>query len=310
MSGPLVLIDLNGLMPTKEWHNLQEVMQQWRSDALELLRHDIPRILVILLVSLVLLWFLRTITHRMRALSKRQALPSGIRSQQLSTLAGVIKGVGIFVITFSALIQILGVLNIDVKPLIASAGVAGLAIGFGAQTLVKDVINGFFILLENQYDVGDVVKLGGTQGTVEDMTLRRTVLRDADGTVHTIPNSEIKMVSNLTRDWTQVALHITVAYSEDSERVIKLLRDIAEEMWNAPELRDLLVSAPEVPGIDRISGGDVDYLMLVKTRPGKQYQVTRDLRQRVKGCFQKNNIQPGGPGRMYVVDAGEASRKA
>jgi small conductance mechanosensitive channel len=290
-------------MPTKQWHNTQEVLQEWRSDALEILRHDVPRIVVILVITIVLLWVLRVVTRRLRLLSQRQALPSGLRAQQLNTLAGVIKGFGLFVIIFSALIQILGVLSIDVKPLIASAGVAGLAIGFGAQTLVKDVINGFFILLENQYDVGDVVRLASVQGTVEEMTLRRTVLRDADGTVHTVPNSEVKIVSNLTRDWTQVALHITVAYTENSDRVINVLRELAQEVWNDADLKDLLVSMPDVPGIDRVSGGDVDYLMLVKTRPGKQYQVTREMRRRIKACFEKNNIQPGAPGKLYVVDA-------
>lgn len=303
MFWPLALLDLDQLMPTRQWHNTQEVLQEWRSDALEILRHDVPRIVVILIITIVLLWILRAITRRLRALSKRQELPSGLRAQQLNTLAGVIKGFGLFVIIFSALIQILGVLNIDVKPLIASAGVVGLAIGFGAQTLVKDVINGFFILLENQYDIGDVVRLGTVQGTVEEMTLRRTVLRDGDGTVHTVPNSEIKIVSNLTRDWTQVALQITVAYTENSDRVIQVLRDLAQEVWNDPELHDLLVALPEVPGIDRVSGSDVDYLMLVKTRPGNQFRVTREMRRRIKACFEKNNIQPGTPGKMYVIDA-------
>lgn len=290
-------------MPTKQWHNTHEVWEQWRSDALELLRHDVPRILVILVVTLILLWLLRALTSRLRSLSKRQALPTGIRAQQLNTLAGVLNGFGLFAIVFSALIQILGVLNIDVKPLIASAGVAGLAIGFGAQTLVKDVINGFFILLENQYDIGDVVRISGVQGTVEEMSLKRTVLRDADGTVHTVPNSEIKIVSNLTRDWTQVALHITVAYTESSDRVIQVLRELADEVWNDPELHDVLVSVPEVPGIDRVSGVDIDYLMLVRTRPGKQYQITREMRRRIKACFEKNKIQPGGTGKLFVVDA-------
>jgi small conductance mechanosensitive channel len=303
MFGPLAFIDLNGLMPTHQWNSFEEVLHQWRSDALEFLRHDAPKIVVVLIISVILLWFLRVITRRLRIISKRQGLPTGIRAQQLATLSGVIGGMGIFVILFSALIQILGILSIDVKPLIASAGVAGLAIGFGAQTLVKDVINGFFILLENQYDVGDVVKVGGVQGTVETMTLRRTVLRDADGSVHNVPNSEIRIVSNLTRDWTQVALHISVAYTEDSDKVIRVLREIANEAWNSPDIRDLLVSMPEVPGIERVSGQEVDYLMLVKTKPGKQFQVTRELRRRIKECFQKNNIEPGGPGRMYVVDA-------
>lgn len=297
-------------MPTHQWHDISEVLQQWRSDALEFLRGDVPKILVILIISLVLLWTLRLITKRLRILSKRQTFPTGIRAQQLTTLTGVINGVGIFVILFSAMIQILGVLSIDVKPLIASAGVIGLAIGFGAQTLVKDVINGFFILLENQYDVGDVVRIGGVQGTVENMTLRRTVLRDADGSVHTVPNSEIKIVSNMTRDWTQVTLHIAVDYSENSDRVVKVLREISLDIWNDEKYSQFLVSQPEVPGIERVTGTEVDYVMLVKTRPGKQLEVTRELRRRIKDCFQKNNIKPGGPGKMYVVEASGIPGKA
>ena len=119
--------------------------------------------------------------------------------------------VGLVVIFFLAGMQILPLLGINIGPLLASAGIAGLAIGFGAQTLVHDFINGFFILIESQFDIGDVVKLGSVQGTVEKLTLRRTVLRDADGTLHTVPNSQITIVSNLTRDWTQLALHISWA---------------------------------------------------------------------------------------------------
>jgi small conductance mechanosensitive channel len=286
----------------RQWHSVSEVLQQWRSDGLEFLHQDAPRILVILIQALVLLWLLRVIARRLRSLSRRQAFPTGIRAQQLSTMAGVISGIGIFVIIFMVLIQILGVFSIDVKPLIASAGVVGLAIGFGAQTLVKDVINGFFVLIENQYDVGDTVKVGGVQGTVENMTLRRTVLRDADGSVHTVPNSEIKIVTNMTRDWTQVSLHVAADYSESSDRVVQLLREISEEVWSDEHFHQHMVSQPEVHGIDRVRGDEVDYLMTVKTRPGKQLTVARELRLRIKQCFQKNGIKPGGPGRMYVVE--------
>ena len=303
MFGALSFTQLNGLMPRQQWHSISEVLQQWRSDGLEFLHQDAPRIVVILIISLILLWVLRAVTHRLRALTKRQAFPTGLRAQQLNTLAGVISGVGIFVILFGALIQILGVVNIDVKPLIASAGVVGLAIGFGAQTLVKDVINGFFILLENQYDVADIVRVGGVQGTVEYMTLRRTVLRDADGTVHTVPNSQIAIVSNLTRDWTQVTLHVAVDYSENSDRVVQVLREVAVDIWNDSNFRDAIVAEPEVPGIERVTGNEVDYLMIVKTRPGKQALITRELRRRIKDCFQRNNIKPAGQGKLYVIDA-------
>jgi moderate conductance mechanosensitive channel len=198
--------------------------------------------------------------------------------------------------------QILPVLGVNMGPLLASAGVAGLAIGFGAQTLVHDVINGFFILLENQYAVGDMVRVAGVKGTVEVMTMRNTTLRDDDGTLHIVPNSEIKIVSNLTRDWAQVALHVSVAYNEDSDRVVKLLNDVGQEVRNDPAFRDDIVADPQVPGIERVASGEVDYLLLVKTLPGRQYAVSRELRRRIKECLQKNNIQAGNPARVYVLE--------
>ncbi|MFB3918138.1 MAG: mechanosensitive ion channel family protein [Terriglobales bacterium] len=288
-------------MPQARLQTVWQVVQNWRLDALEFLRKDAPKILIVLLVAFILVRLMKAATSRLTVFSRTQ-LPTGMRTQQLRTLASVINGVGLFVIIFLALMQILPVLGINMGPLLASAGIAGLAIGFGAQTLVKDVLNGFFILLENQYDVGDVVRLGGVTGTVEMLTLRRTVLRDADGALHTVPNSEIKIVSNLTRDWTQSAVHVAVSYDENSERVISLLREVGMELRNDPVFADALVADPDVPGIERVVGGEVDYLMLVKTKPGQQYAVIRELRRRIKDCFQKNNIQPGGPSRFYIVD--------
>jgi len=166
---------------------------------------------------------------------------------------------------------------------------------------VRDVINGFFILLENWFDVGDTVRIGTVQGVVESLSLRCTTLRDADGSVHIIPNSQITIVSNLTRDWTQVALHISVDYKENSDRVVELLRQIGTELYSNPTFREALVSEPQVPGIDRVRGEEVDYLMLVKTRPGQQFGVLRELRRRIKECFEQNGIKPGGQNRLYVV---------
>jgi small conductance mechanosensitive channel len=188
--------------------------------------------------------------------------------------------------------------------MLASAGIAGLAIGFGAQTLVHDFINGFFILLENQYDIGDVVRIAGVKGTVERMSLRMTVLRDEDGTVHLVPNSAVQIVSNTTRDWAQFALRVTVAYSEPSEKIITLLKQIGEQVHHDPTFAEDIVSDIQVPGIDRVGNGEVEYLMLIKTRPSKQYAVSRELRRRIKECFEQNKIQTAGPGRVYVVDQG------
>lgn len=282
--------------------NIWGVVQSWRVDALEFLRKDAPKILVILIVSFILIRLVKVITNRLARFSRQQALPSGVRSQQLRTLSSVIYSVSVFVVVFFAAIQILAQLNVNIGPLLASAGVAGLAIGFGAQTLVKDVINGFFILMENQYDIGDAVRIANVSGTVEGMTLRRTTLRDVDGALHIIPNSEIKIVSNLTRDWAQIALHIATDYKENSDRVVELLKQVASDIYNEPDYSTSLVAQPEVPGIERVSAGEVDYLMLVKTKPGQQYAVTRELRRRIKDCFEKNGIQPPGPGRVYVRD--------
>jgi len=279
--------------------NLSSVLERWRTDGLEFLRVDVPKLLVIVVLAFVLIRLMKIVINRLLAFSRHE---SGARAQQLRTAAGVIGSVGTFVIIFLALMQILPVLGVNMGPLLASAGVAGLAIGFGAQTLVHDVINGFFILLENQYAVGDVVRVAGVKGTVEAMTMRNTTLRDDDGTLHIVPNSEIKIVSNLTRDWAQVALHVSVAYNEDSDKVVKLLNDVAQEVRNDPGFSEDIVADPQVPGIERVAGGEVDYLMLVKTRPGRQYAVTRELRRRIKECFQKNNIQAGNPARVYVLE--------
>ncbi len=279
------------------------VWEDWKGDWENFLRKDAPKILVVLVVAIVLVWLLKLTTTKLAKFSRREALPSALRAQQLRTLASVLNSVGIAVIVFLAAMQILPLLGINMGPLLASAGVAGLAIGFGAQALVHDVINGFFILMENQYDVGDVVRVGGVSGVVESMTLRRTTLRDETGAVHTVPNSEIKIVSNLTRDWAQVALHVSVDYRENSDRILELLKQVGNELRNDPNYAAFLVADPQVPGIERVAGGEVDYLMLIKTRPGQQYAVSRELRRRIKECFQKNHVQPGNPARVYVMEA-------
>jgi len=282
--------------------NLRLVWEDWKGDSEQFLRKDFPKIVLVVVVAFVLLKLLRSSTNRLARFSHRQTIASGLRSQQLRTLASVLNSVGMAIIIFLAAMQILPVLGINMGPLLASAGVAGLAIGFGAQTLVKDVINGFFILMENQYDVGDTVRLAGVSGTVERMTLRSTTLRDADGTVHTIPNSEIHIVSNMTRDWAQVALHVSVNYTENSDKVMEILKQVGNDIRNDRQLSDALVADIQVPGIERVSSGEVDYLILAKTRPGEQYAVSRELRRRIKECFEKNKIQPASPARVYVMD--------
>jgi moderate conductance mechanosensitive channel len=282
---------------------LQEFWRNWEHDTLYWVRHDAPTIVVALVVAFVLLQMLHLLTSRLLRFAERETTPASRRRMQIRTIATIINSFGMAIIVFIAGLQILKAVHFDIAPLLASAGIAGLAIGFGAQTLVKDVLNGFLIVMENQYDLGDIISIGGVKGTVETMTLRRTVLRDADGSVHIVPNSEIHVVSNLTRDWTQVTLHVAVAYKEPSDRVIGLLQDVARDIRNDPDFAEALVADPQVPGIERVSGGEVDYLLIAKTRPSDQYRVSRELRRRIKECFQKNNIEPARPAQLYVVDA-------
>ena len=279
------------------------VFTDWHEDLAYWLRHGLPRVLVILILAAILVRLLSLFTRKLQEFSRRDELPSRIRATQLRTLASIIQSVGTFVVYFFALLQILPIFSVDVKPLLASAGIVGLAVGFGAQTLVHDVINGFFMIVENIYDIGDVVKIAGVQGTVEQMSLRKTVLRDDTGALHSVPNSEVKIISNMTRDWAQVALHVSVDYSESSDRVIQLLKEVGEELENDPDYGQSIVAHPEVPGIERVSGSEVDYLMIVKARPGKQHAIRRELRRRIKSCFERNKIKAGAPNRMYVMEA-------
>jgi small conductance mechanosensitive channel len=283
--------------------NVPALLRDWREDTMTFLRHDAPKILLVLLVAYLLTRMARAVARKTADLHVRK-LPSGVRVQQVRTVASVVTSIAVFVIFFVATLEVLSLLGLNLGPMLASAGIAGLAIGFGAQTLVHDFINGFFILLENQYDIGDTIRIAGVKGTVEDMNLRHTVLRDDDGTVHFVPNSAIQIVSNTTRDWSQLALRVTVAYSEPSEKVVGLLREVSDQMRQDPAFAEDIVGAIDVPGIERVGNGEAEYLMLVKTRPNKHFGVSRELRRRIKESFEKNNVQAAGPGRIYVADQG------
>jgi moderate conductance mechanosensitive channel len=284
-----------------EAENLPTLLHGWRDDTMNFVHHDMPKLALIVVGAFILVRIWKAAVRRVAQLQERK-LPQGLRLQQVRTVASVVTSVGVLVIVFWAVMQTLPLFNLDLRPLLASAGIAGLAIGFGAQTLVKDFINGFFILLENQYDIGDSIRIAGVKGTVEAMSLRHTLLRDDDGTVHIVPNSQISIVSNATRDWSQLAMRVVVAYSEPSDKVVKLLQQIGEELRHDPAFSEDIVGDIQVPGIDRIGSGEAEYLMLVKTRPNRQYGVSRELRRRIKDCFHQNNVQTAGPGKVYVMD--------
>lgn len=276
------------------------IWQHWHHDLVDWTRESAPKLVVILVLAFVFVRLLGLVTRKLVAISEKSA-HGAVRTQQVRTITGVVRSVGVFLIVFFTGMSVLrDAFKINIEPLLASAGIAGLAIGFGAQTMVKDVINGFFILVENQYDIGDTIRIAGVTGAVEEITLRRTTLRDGDGTLHIVPNSAIQIVSNTTRDWSQVTLHVAVDYGENSDRVVSLLEEIARDFYNNSTLKSDVVAEPQVPGIERVRGNEVDYLMLVKVRPGKQYGVARELRRQIKTCFEKNKIKAGAPSQVIV----------
>jgi moderate conductance mechanosensitive channel len=293
---------LTSLLALPNSAQLSSLLGNWRQDAMEFLRRDVPKLILVVVVAIILMRVLRLITREISSL-RTHRLPSGLRSQQVRTLAGVINGLGTAAILFVAALEVLSLLGLNLGPLLASAGIVGLAIGFGAQTLVHDVINGFFILIEDQFDIGETVRLAGVKGTVEAMSLRRTVLRDDDGTLHMVPNSQITIVSNQTRDWAQVSLRVTVAYEEASDRIVALLQKVGEDVRHDPQFADDIVSDVQVPGVERVGNGEADYLLLMKTRPNRQYGVSRELRRRIKDLFIAQNVKTPGPGRVFVVDS-------
>jgi small conductance mechanosensitive channel len=285
-----------------EAQNIPELLHAWRADTIAFLHHEMPKLVLVLMGAFLLIRVLRAVTGRISTFRANKFITQGLRAQQIRTLAEVTYSIGVFVILFVAGLQTLSLLGLNLGPLLASAGIAGLAIGFGAQTLVKDWINGFFILFEDQFNIGDTVRMAGVKGVVEEMSLRRTVLRDDDGTLHMVPNSQITILSNMTRDWAQFTLRVTVAFSEPSDKIVALLEQIGNDVRHDPAFENDIVSDIQVPGIDRVGNGEAEYLMLVKTLPNKQWAVSRELRKRIKDSFLTHKIPAGAPGRLYVAN--------
>lgn len=213
-----------------------------------------------------------------------------MRRKQLLTIVQILRWAVEVLIVGAALLMLLSTLGVDVTPLVASVGVAGLALGLGAQTLIKDLIGGFLILAENQYVVGDTIRVGGVSGQVERFTLRATYVRDVDGSLHVVPNGEVRVVSNQTRDWSRAVVDVGVAYEEDLERVLRVLETAAETFARDPALEAELLEPPQV--IAPLSLGDWAFTVrvMVKTQPGRQWQIARELRKRLLVTCEQESI--------------------
>ena len=211
--------------------------------------------------------------------------------KRAQTLGNVLRHALLIVLFFIAILMILGELGIQLGPLLATAGIGALAIGFGAQSLVKDVINGFFIILENQYRIGDAIEVAGVSGLVESVSLRKTVLRDLEGSVHTIPNGEIKIVSNLSKEWSRSVLDLGISYSENIDQVIGLLTEIGIELGSEEPYKSAILEPLKILGVERFGESQLVIRMMVKTVPLKQWDVGRELRRRIKKRFDEKGIQ-------------------
>jgi small conductance mechanosensitive channel len=189
------------------------------------------------------------------------------------------------------LIEILGKLGINLGPIVASAGIVGIALGFGAQNLVKDFLSGIFMILEDQYGVGDVIDVGDATGTVEAVALRTTRIRDVKGTVWHVRNGEITRIGNKSQGWSRALLDIPVAYGHSTDDVRALIKEIADAMWQDPEWTPKILEEPEVWGVEDLGADAVALRLVVKTAPLAQWAVSRELRSRIKKVFDERGIE-------------------
>jgi small conductance mechanosensitive channel len=273
------------------------VLDEWANDTQEFIHTKLPHLLVVAAIALILSRILRTITFRMTRVAEQHAV-GAVRIAQVKTLAGVIRTTGLAIIGLIAGMQILDAVGINFGPLLASAGIAGVAIGLAAQNIVKDMLNGILILIEDQFNVGDTVRLAGLAGTVEAMTLRKTTVRDADGTLYVIPNSQIATVANLSVGYSVATVNVSVDFSANPDEVLKLLTSIATDLRNSDEFRQLFVADPQILGVDAIKGSELIFPVVFKTVATKQYGPIREFRRRVRLALEEHHLLPGNPYRV------------
>jgi len=281
--------------------------------------HHGTRIGVLVLLVLLASWSARrTIPPAVRLALARQRAEDMERAEEAialeeqakrsTTLSHVlVRVVDVTAILLAATIA-LGEAGFQLGPLIAGAGVVGLAIGFGAQTLVKDVLGGVFILLENQYAAGDVVDIAGIGGSVQSVNLRRTVLRDIDGILHTVPNGDVRVSSNLTRSFARVNLDISVGYGEDLDRVRAVIDAAGAELAGDADWAERILEAPKVLRVNALADSGVELKVLGTVRPMKQWEVAGELRKRIKEAFDREGIEIPFPHRVVVVREERAAR--
>jgi small conductance mechanosensitive channel len=304
------------------------------ADASDLLFGKVGHILLLIVLAWLLNLFVRRAIRRFTAgmtgvastntMSRiRRRAPSMVADSSMlstraaaraKTLGDVLQSVAGFAIWGVTAVTILGELGINLGPLVASAGVAGVALGFGAQSLVKDVIAGFFMLVEDQYGVGDIIDVGEASGTVEAVSLRTTRIRDVKGTVWHVPNGIVQRVGNMSQQWARALLDLNVAYGTDIDRAQLVIKDTADALYDDPEWRTAILEPPEVWGVEQLAPEAIHVRLVLKTKPAEQFRVMRELRARLIKAFEAQDIEMvNGPRALLVHEADddhESDRRA
>jgi moderate conductance mechanosensitive channel len=285
-----------------------EQAQQW-------LVTDGVRILLTIVLAVIALWALRRLINRVvatmtsksarrlaesgragKVLASATGLDSERQRQRVETVGSLMRSIVTFVVATIAILTIMALLGIPLAPLLASAGVAGVALGFGAQSLVKDFLSGVFMIIEDQYGVGDVIDTGEAIGTVEEVTLRITRLRDANGVTWYVRNGEIIRIGNRSQGFATATVDMPVSYAENVDRVVGILRTAAAELGADPDFADKLIEPPTVLGVESIVGTTMTVRTLVQCVPGEQFAVQRELRERLKTALDSAGVKGPPPG--------------
>ncbi|MGB9070693.1 MAG: mechanosensitive ion channel family protein [Candidatus Acidiferrales bacterium] len=261
------------------------------------------RVLVILVIAFILVRMLKALTTRLVQIAKGQTRSALQREQQTRTMAGIVYSVGAALIAAIAVLTALPEFGFDVTPFEAAAAVGSVALGFGAQNLVKDIINGFFIVIENQFVVGDLIQLNGETGRVEYLTLRRTVVRNVGGAIVTIPNSLVGQVANLSRDWSQTFVDVTIPSDEMVGRALATLEKICGEFRDDANWSQAVVDGPRVLGVESLALDGTVLRLQVRTVLNRKDDVARELRRRMKIAFEESSIPLTHTHQLVVKEA-------
>ncbi len=277
---------------------------------LDLLLPGALHLLVIIVIALVLNRVLRALTNLVIKRASAQTRPAQLREQQTRTLAGILYSTGSKIVWVVALLTALSEFHINITAAVTLAGLASLAVGFGAQTLVRDLIMGFYILLEDQYVVGDTIQIADNIGRVEHLTLRRTVIRDPRGALVTIANGEIRTVSNLSRDWSQAFVDVSLAPESSIERTLQALETAAAGLRGDAAWSQTLVDGPRILGVQSFDRTSSTVRLQVRTAPTRQDEVARELRRRIQIELQKQGIPISIVQRIELAGVSHSAQEA